>query len=86
MNNLYDYLIKQDLLPKLIGKFKPNTQWVQIEIIDNNNLPLKLKKKMCVPIANTLRWSWSIRDIPNGKYMYIMTSDKGEVFSGDFCF
>jgi hypothetical protein len=85
MNSLYNLLLQQDLSPKLIGKFSKETKNVTITIIGQNG-PLDIINSTCFPIANTTRWSWSIKNIPNGEYKYLMISDLAEFFEGDFHF
>lgn len=87
MRNLYDILIGQDLSPKLIGKFKQDTQVVCIEVFDENGVEINLNESECVPIGVTHRWSWSMSNLPpniKGKLRYRMTSDLGEDFFGNF--
>lgn len=87
MSKLHDTLITQDLFPKLIGKFLQKTEKVIIAIIDKNGLSLNIVNSNCSQIADTTRWSWSIKNMPEniyGEFKYKMTSNWGEIFEGKF--
>ncbi len=87
MNNLYDLLITQEVSPKLIGKFSKDSSGVTIKVIDDKGLCLEVESSDCFPIADTMRWSWPIKNMPKdvyGLFRYVMTSDQGEVFEGKF--
>lgn len=87
MNSLYDLLITQEVSAKLIGKFSKSSSGVTIKVIDKKGLEVRLEDSRCFPIADTNRWSWLMKNVSNdldGEFSYIMTSDQGEIFEGEF--
>lgn len=88
MNNLYDLLVTQDLSQRLIRKFLGQTKRVSIEVFDDQYIAhIMVMDPSCSQISNTGRWSWSIRNMPEGScgnFKYVMSSDSGEVCRGEF--
>lgn len=88
----FDWFIQtSDYFPQLIGSF-PAANNVNIQVWDvtnAQNILVSISNSGCYPIGNTGRWGWSTSGLPSSQsfseqYFYVMTSNIGETFDGQF--
>lgn len=88
-----DWLVKTpDYYPQIVGIFETSASGVNIQIWDitnGQNTLMSISSSGCYAISDTGRWGWSTTYLPTTQeyakhYFYLMTSDVGETFGGQF--
>lgn len=88
-----DWLLKtSDHNPQIIGTLGVSVSGVNIQVwdvTDGVNIALIIPNNVCYQIGNTGRWGWSTINLPSIQgnaihYFYIMTSNLGTTFDGQF--
>jgi hypothetical protein len=88
----FDWLIRtSDYYPQIVGTLLASSG-VNIQVwdtTDGNNVLVDVSSSGCYDIGNTGRWGWSTSGLPLAQgharqYFYMMTSDAGEKFDGQF--
>lgn len=85
-----DWLLRTpDYNPQIIGTFETLANIVTMQVFDSDTILISLSDSNCYAIGDTGRWGWSTANLPSIRgnprfYSYVMTSDAGETFGGQF--